>query len=201
MRTVLACHDELHRQRRDFLNAVNDYNVEIAEYAATVAGNAAPDRLVAMLIHVKPDERVSALSGRTGGAIQLPLPPMQRPMAPARILEIPRAAARRRLLGTDGCPVLRTVPIREYRQLRNQLKERFCHVPAAALSIRFTIRAKSDAISRSRRVRANDIANRERLRFHRPGSSVSPCRVSGKDFSRVHHSVGPMPWRLLQLRH
>jgi hypothetical protein len=75
MRTVLACHDDLHRQRRDFLNAVNDYNVEIAEYAATVAGNAAPDRLVAMLIHVKPDERVSALPGRAGGAIQLPPPP------------------------------------------------------------------------------------------------------------------------------
>ena len=101
------------------------------------------------------------------GRSNFPLPPMQRPMAPARILEIPRAAARRRLLGTDGCPVLRAVPIREYRQLRNQLKERFCQVPAAALSIRFTIRAKSDAISRSRRVRANDIANRERLRFHR----------------------------------
>jgi hypothetical protein len=59
------------------------------------------------------------------------------------------------------------VPIQECRQLRNQLKDRFCQVPAAALSIRFTIRAKSAAISRSLRVRANDIANRARLRFQK----------------------------------
>ena len=38
VRTVLACHDELHQQRRAFLDAVNDYNADIAEYAATVAG-------------------------------------------------------------------------------------------------------------------------------------------------------------------
>ncbi len=75
MRTVLACHDELHQQRRAFLDAVNDYNSDIAEYAATVAGAVAPDRLVAMLIHVKPADRVSAVPGRPVGAIQLPAPP------------------------------------------------------------------------------------------------------------------------------
>jgi hypothetical protein len=75
LRTVLACHDELHQQRRAFLDAVHDYNADIAEYAATLAGAAAPDRLVAMLIHVKPAERVSAIPGRPGGTIQLPAPP------------------------------------------------------------------------------------------------------------------------------
>jgi hypothetical protein len=75
MRTVLACHDELHQQRRAFLDAVNDYNADIAEYAATVAGTAAPDRLVAMLIHVKSADRVSALPGRPAGTVQLPAPP------------------------------------------------------------------------------------------------------------------------------
>jgi hypothetical protein len=74
MRTVLGCHDELRQQRRAFLNAVNDYNVDIAEYASTVAGTIAPDRLVAMLIHVKPADRVSAIPGRSG-TIQLPAPP------------------------------------------------------------------------------------------------------------------------------
>jgi hypothetical protein len=68
MRTVLACHDELHAERRAFLNAVNDYNVEIAEYAATVGGAVAPDRLVVMLIHLKPADRVSAVPVRATGA-------------------------------------------------------------------------------------------------------------------------------------
>ena len=62
MRTVLACHEALHDQRRQFLGAVFDYNVEIAEYAATVAApGMTNDHFVAMLIYSKPTERIGSL--------------------------------------------------------------------------------------------------------------------------------------------
>ena len=65
MRTVLACHEALHDQRRQFLDAVFDYNVEIAEYAATVATpGMTNDRFVAMLIYSKPTERIGSLPSR-----------------------------------------------------------------------------------------------------------------------------------------
>jgi hypothetical protein len=60
MRTVLACHEQLHAQRRALLDAVLDYNLDIAEYAAAVAAPGTPnDKFVAMLIHTRQPERLS----------------------------------------------------------------------------------------------------------------------------------------------
>src|SRR5262245_57141875 len=60
MRTVLACHEQLHAQRRALLDAVLDYNLDIAEYAATVAAPGTPnDKFVTMLIHTRQPERLS----------------------------------------------------------------------------------------------------------------------------------------------
>jgi hypothetical protein len=54
LQTLLNCHAELARQRRAFLSAVRDYNLDIGEYALAVADPALPnERLVAMLIVVK----------------------------------------------------------------------------------------------------------------------------------------------------
>ncbi len=62
IRTVLACHEDLHKQRRDFLNAVYNYNLDVAEYAAIVAAPGTPeDKFVAMLIRPKPADRLSAI--------------------------------------------------------------------------------------------------------------------------------------------
>lgn len=60
MRTVLACHEQLHTQRRALLDAVLDYNLDIAEYAATVAAPGTPnDKFISMLIHTRQPERLS----------------------------------------------------------------------------------------------------------------------------------------------
>jgi hypothetical protein len=65
MRDVLACHEELHKQRRAFLDAVLDYNIDVADYAVAVAAPGTPtDKLVSMLIRTKQPERVSSLPGQ-----------------------------------------------------------------------------------------------------------------------------------------
>ncbi|HEY2882747.1 MAG TPA: hypothetical protein VGJ15_09945 [Pirellulales bacterium] len=67
MRTVLACHEQLHQQRREFLDAVLQYNLDIAEYAATVANTGmSNDKFVAMLIRTKPPERIGAAPNQSG---------------------------------------------------------------------------------------------------------------------------------------
>ena len=54
LQTVLICHADLARQRHDFLTAVYGYNLDVAEYALTVADPTLPnDRLVGMLIPLK----------------------------------------------------------------------------------------------------------------------------------------------------
>ena len=59
LRTVLACHEALHTQRRDFLDAVLQYNLDIGEYALAAAPVGTPaDKIAAMLIPVKQPERV-----------------------------------------------------------------------------------------------------------------------------------------------
>jgi hypothetical protein len=69
MRTVLACHEALHQQRREFLDAVLDYNLQIAEYATAVAAPGVPsDKFVAMLIRVRQPDRLGSLPGRSGGS-------------------------------------------------------------------------------------------------------------------------------------
>ena len=55
LQNVLLCHAELSRQRRSFLAAVRDYNLDIDEYALTVADpNVPTDRVIGMLIRMKP---------------------------------------------------------------------------------------------------------------------------------------------------
>jgi hypothetical protein len=64
MRTVLACHEALHNQRRAFLDAVLAYNVDIAEYASTVASPGTPnERFVGMLITTKQSNRTMPAGG------------------------------------------------------------------------------------------------------------------------------------------
>ena len=66
MRTVLVCHEELYNQRRRFLEAVLQYNLDIAEYAvATAPAGTSHERLAAMLIPAKISERVSAVPGKS----------------------------------------------------------------------------------------------------------------------------------------
>jgi hypothetical protein len=61
LQTVLNCHAELARQRRSFLAAVRDYNLDIGEYALAVADPAiANDRLVAMMILAKAPTTLTA---------------------------------------------------------------------------------------------------------------------------------------------
>ncbi len=65
LRTVLACHEALHEQRRNFLDTIMQYNFEIAEYALAAApAGTPPEKVAAMLIPVKPTERVSAVPGK-----------------------------------------------------------------------------------------------------------------------------------------
>jgi hypothetical protein len=55
LQTVLDCHASLSHERRAFLAAVRDYNLDIAEYALNVADPTLPnERLVGMLIPIKP---------------------------------------------------------------------------------------------------------------------------------------------------
>ena len=55
LQSLLYCQAELSRQRRAFLAAVRDYNLDIGEYALTVAEPSVPtDRVIGMLIRLKP---------------------------------------------------------------------------------------------------------------------------------------------------
>jgi hypothetical protein len=66
LQTVLACHENLHTQRREFLNAVLRYNLDVAEYAAAAApAGTPPEKFVAMLIRPKTTERLSAVPQRS----------------------------------------------------------------------------------------------------------------------------------------
>jgi hypothetical protein len=66
MRTVLACHKELHDQRRLFLYEVLKYNLGIAEYVAAVVPNeTATEKLAAMLVRPKQPLRPSSSASVT----------------------------------------------------------------------------------------------------------------------------------------
>lgn len=74
MPTLLACHEALARQRREFLKAVLAYNQLIAEYAMQVAEPAASAAvLVGMLTRTRAPSRVppSANSSARGGGIRI----------------------------------------------------------------------------------------------------------------------------------
>jgi hypothetical protein len=65
IRIVLACHEELYKQRRAFLDAVLNYNIDIADYAVAVAApGTGNDKLVSMLIYTKQPDRVTSLPAR-----------------------------------------------------------------------------------------------------------------------------------------
>ncbi len=79
LQTVLACHDDLRIQRRNFLEAVLQYNLDVAEYAAAAApAGTSSEKFASMLIPAKPPERVSAVPTRpslpSSTAGQRPLP-------------------------------------------------------------------------------------------------------------------------------
>jgi hypothetical protein len=66
MRTVLACHDDLYRQRRALLDEVLRYNLEIGDYASTVAAPGTPnEKMVAMLIEPGPSDHTPSAPATT----------------------------------------------------------------------------------------------------------------------------------------
>lgn len=86
MRTVLACHEQLHTQRRALLDVVLEYNLDIAEYAANVAAAGTPnDKFVAMLIHTRQPERLSQVPTL---ATDPSLPPSRASLDPTTFLGI-----------------------------------------------------------------------------------------------------------------
>jgi hypothetical protein len=65
LRTVLACHEALHTQRREFLDCALQYNLDIGEYALAAApAGTPPEKLAGMMIPVKQPERLSAVPGK-----------------------------------------------------------------------------------------------------------------------------------------
>lgn len=87
VRTVLACQEDLRRQRRDFLAAVLNYNLEIAEYASAVAAPGTPDeKFVSMLIRPKSADRLSAIPERSTFATPMaPLPSLPSSSSPREL--------------------------------------------------------------------------------------------------------------------
>ena len=78
LQAVLDCHMTLSHERRAFLAAVRDYNLDIAEYALNVADPTLPnERLVGMLIPVKP---LSSADAATGHEPDLSKPPATDPL-------------------------------------------------------------------------------------------------------------------------
>jgi hypothetical protein len=66
MRTVLACHKELHDQRRAFLKEVQNYNLAIADYVDAVVPNETnAEKLAAMLVRPKQPLRPSSSASVT----------------------------------------------------------------------------------------------------------------------------------------
>ncbi|MCC7087087.1 MAG: hypothetical protein IT427_18965 [Pirellulales bacterium] len=79
LRTVLACHETLRQQRHRFLDAVLQYNLDIAEYAALAApAGTSAEKFASMLIPIKQPERLSATPTRPTSPLsadgQRPLP-------------------------------------------------------------------------------------------------------------------------------
>ena len=85
LQSLLANHGELSRQRRAFLAAVRDYNLDIGEYALTVADpSVTNDRLVGMLIRQKNPTASGGAAGSTapgGAAAERTRDPFARPPA------------------------------------------------------------------------------------------------------------------------
>jgi hypothetical protein len=78
LQTVLDCHMTLSHERRAFLAAVRDYNLDIAEYALNVADPTLPnERLVGMLIPIKP---LSSADSAAGHEPDLSKPPADDPL-------------------------------------------------------------------------------------------------------------------------
>ena len=78
IQTVLNCHMTLSHERRAFLAAVRDYNLDIAEYALNVADPTLPnERLVGMLIPIKP---LSSADSAAGHEPDLSKPPADDPL-------------------------------------------------------------------------------------------------------------------------
>ena len=95
---LLSCQAELARQRHDFLTAVSQYNLEVAEYALAVADPALPnDRLVGMLIPIKAASPTPAINNEPTIAKPRDDDKLMQPALPAKS---PAPAERPR----DGAP-------------------------------------------------------------------------------------------------
>ncbi len=83
--TLMNCHAELSRQRRAFLTAVRDYNLDIAEYALSAADpSLTNDRIVAMLIRPKgPTPAATEAPGEAGPPRPAADDPLLQPALPA----------------------------------------------------------------------------------------------------------------------
>lgn len=102
LQTLLACHSDLARQRRAFLASVRDYNLDIGEYALAVADpNIANDRLVAMLILVKPAVALTA-TGKNEPTLATPSNADDALFAPALPIRNPETAKKNDVRRTGG---------------------------------------------------------------------------------------------------
>jgi hypothetical protein len=96
LQTLLNCQGELARQRRAFLAAVRDYNLDIGEYALAVADPTLPnERLVAMLIVVKTSSPTAAARNEPTLAPAVSDDQLLQPAAPAKSADAGKGSVRR----------------------------------------------------------------------------------------------------------
>jgi hypothetical protein len=96
LQTLLNCHAELARQRRAFLAAVRDYNLDIGEYALAVADpTLANERLVAMLIVVKAPSPTAAARNEPTLAPAASDDQLLQPAVPAKSADAGNSSVRR----------------------------------------------------------------------------------------------------------
>ena len=96
LQTLLNCHAELARQRRAFLAAVRDYNLDIGEYALAVADPTLPnERLVAMLIVVKTPSPTAAARNEPTLAPAVSDDQLLQPAVPAKSADAGKGSVRR----------------------------------------------------------------------------------------------------------
>jgi hypothetical protein len=93
LQALLNCETELNHQRRALLATVRDYNNDIADYALSVADINMPlDRLVAMMIVVKPQAPLGASSSNSTSTVAPGDAYLLQPAAPAPLSNPPVAA-------------------------------------------------------------------------------------------------------------
>jgi hypothetical protein len=107
LQNLLQCEADLSRQRRSFLKAVRDYNLDIDEYALTVAEPTVPtDRVIGMLIRMKPatPPTTSVVTPPAADSTHPPaIDPLLQPATPPASKPSPAAGS-----GSTGSPTIIT---------------------------------------------------------------------------------------------